>query len=153
MTSGLGDDAAFSSWSDGGCRYRCPVCGPRQEDFRHSVHFWKHVAESHGLSPKDFARRQRQGQRHPNNLMVVKATMACEECPPGAPFVVFDYGKMVAHLIAKHENLTLRQYYDKHVAKNRSNLRPPSNTYVVGVLMHLFSLQQRRSPPLPMTPA
>ena len=94
----------FECWSEGGCLYRCAPCG---STFRHSVAFWKHVAEFHRLDPADF------GRLFPRPR-VKKVAMRCDEC---GQEITFDRGKMEAHMIRRHDGMTLREYYDKHIAK------------------------------------
>jgi hypothetical protein len=96
--------SSYTAWSVGKCIYRCTPCGIK---FVHSLSFWNHVSNYHRLNHSEFKRI------YPN-FMVQKETAVCKAC---GCTMRLDFGKMTAHMMNKHDGMTLKEYYNKYIGK------------------------------------
>jgi uncharacterized C2H2 Zn-finger protein len=98
----------YEAWSVGQCVYKCAIC---DKVFQHSLDFYRHVDRDYGLDP------QRYKERH-GVALLRKITIECQ-VPGCLAKVSHDFGKVGAHLASIHPAITMREYYDEHVAKTK----------------------------------
>jgi hypothetical protein len=111
---------SYEAWSAGKCNYLCTPCG---RNFNHSVAFWNHVSDYHHLDHADFTRL------YPK-FRVRKEMAMCRAC---ANPMTYDLGKMTAHMINKHDGMTLKEYYNMYIDKAGKEIKKRSrcNTAVI----------------------